>query len=83
MEDLDAFAMYGAFYLLIVPLAVFTVIFDELMREKVMNLRRGMQLLGTGDIAYWTSWIITSLVLSAVISLEMVYIGRFLEFKLF
>ena len=42
MDDLDAFAMYGAFYLLIVPLSVFTVIFDELMREKVMNLRRGM-----------------------------------------
>jgi hypothetical protein len=30
-----------------VPLSVFMVVFDEMMREKVDNLRRGMQLLGT------------------------------------
>ena len=35
-------AMYGAFYLIIVPLAVFMLIFDEMMREKIDFLRRGM-----------------------------------------
>jgi hypothetical protein len=40
--DIDAMAMYGAFYLIIVPLAVFMLIFDEMMREKIDYLRRGM-----------------------------------------
>ena len=41
-QDIDAMAMYGAFYLIIVPLAVFMLIFDEMMREKIDFLRRGM-----------------------------------------
>ena len=42
LKDLDAIAMYGAFYFVVIPLTTFMVIFDELMREKVDNLRRGM-----------------------------------------
>jgi len=41
-KDLDVISMYGAFYLLMVPLCVFTVFFDELMREKADKLRLGM-----------------------------------------
>ena len=59
-KDLDAISMYGTFYLIMVPLTVFMVIFDELMREKIDKLRMGMQLLGTKDNAYWASWIITA-----------------------
>lgn len=33
---------YGPLYLIVVPLAVFMVVFEELMREKTQNLRRGM-----------------------------------------
>ena len=47
LRNLDGISMYGSFYLIMIPLAVFMVIFDELMREKIDNLRRGMQLLGT------------------------------------
>jgi hypothetical protein len=46
-RNLDGIAMYGSFYMIMIPLAVFMVIFDELMREKIDDLRRGMQLLGT------------------------------------
>ena len=42
LRNLDGIAMYGSFYLIMIPLAVFMVIFDELMREKIDNLRRGM-----------------------------------------
>jgi len=41
-KDLDAISMYGTFYLIMVPLTVFMVIFDELMREKIDKLRMGM-----------------------------------------
>jgi hypothetical protein len=52
--------MYGTFYLIMIPLTVFMVFYDELMREKIDKLRMGMQLLGTKDNAYWASWIITA-----------------------
>jgi hypothetical protein len=58
--DIDAISMYGTFYLIMIPLCLFMVIFDELMREKIDKLRMGMQLLGTQDNAYWASWIITA-----------------------
>lgn len=47
LRNLDGISMYGSFYMIMIPLSVFMVIFDELMREKIDNLRRGMQLLGT------------------------------------
>jgi len=75
--------MYGAFYLIMVPLCVFMVIFDELMREKSDKLRLGMQVLGTQDNAYWTSWIITASMMNAIMTLEMIAIGRWFQFDVF
>jgi hypothetical protein len=69
--------MYGAFYLILCPLAVFMVIFDELVREKADNLRRGMELLGTLNSAYWASWLISATILNLVMSLEMCLIGKY------
>jgi len=82
-KDLDVISMYGAFYLIMVPLCVFMVIFDELMREKSDKLRLGMQVLGTQDNAYWTSWIITASMMNAIMTLEMIAIGRWFQFDVF
>lgn len=76
LRNLNGISMYGSFYLIMIPLAVFMVVFDELMREKIDNLRRGMQLLGTQDNAYWASWIITSFGLSIILSLGTIITGN-------
>mmetsp|Transcript_24224 Transcript_24224/g.37329 ORF Transcript_24224/g.37329 Transcript_24224/m.37329 type:complete len:324 (+) Transcript_24224:489-1460(+) len=76
-DDIDIISMYGAFYLIMVPLSVFIIIFDELMREKIDNLRRGMELLGTRNDAYWASWLISAFIISMVIAAEMICIGRY------
>lgn len=76
LKNLDAVAMYGSFYLILIPLATFIVIFDEMMREKIDNLRRGMQLLGTLDSAYWASWIITSFVLNIFLAFSTIVCGN-------
>lgn len=47
LQNLDGLTMYGAFYLVMIPLCIFMVLFELLMREKIDNLRLGMQLLGT------------------------------------
>lgn len=82
-KDIDVVAMYGAFYTVMVPLSIFMIIFERLCREKIDYLRRGMQLLGTGDLAYWTSWLITAFLLNVVTSIEMVAIGRYLGFEIY
>ena len=75
--------MYGSFYLILIPLATFIVVFDEMMREKIDNLRRGMQLLGTFDSAYWASWIITSFVLNITLAFSTIVCGNLAEFDVF
>lgn len=82
-KDLDAICCFGSFYLVITPLSVFMVIFDEMMREKFDHLRRGMQLLGTLDSAYWVSWIFTSLFLNVAMSLFTIYLGNAAGFDIF
>lgn len=75
-KDLDVVSVYGAFYLIMVPLCTFMVVFDELMREKCDNLRLGMQVLGTQDNAYWVSWIVTGVIINAIMTFEMILAGR-------
>jgi len=82
-KDLDVVSMYGSFYLIMVPLCVFMVIYDELMREKSDKLRLGMQVLGTQDNAYWVSWIITGSVMNAIMAIEMIVVGRIYGFDVF
>ena len=76
-RNLDPVTMFGSFYLIITPLSVFMVIFDEIMREKLDNLRRDMQLLGTLDSAYWVSWILTSLFLNVLMGLFTIFLGNY------
>ena len=82
-RNIDPICMYGSLYLVVVPLSVFMVVFEELMREKVDNLRRGMQLLGTLDSAYWASWIITAFFMNLLITTEMIIIGNIAGFNCF
>jgi hypothetical protein len=81
--DIDAISMYGTFYLIMIPLGLFMVIFDEMMREKIDKLRMGMQLLGTVDGAYWASWIITAQILNVYMSALMIFVGHLYGFEIF
>lgn len=82
-KDLDVVAMYGAFYLIFVPLTAFMIVFDEMMREKSDNLRLGMQVLGTQNAAYWTSWVITGTFINAFMTIELIFIGKWYQFDVF
>jgi hypothetical protein len=83
-DDIDVLSMYGAFYLILVPLSVFMVIFDELVKEKVDHLRQGMELLGTQNLAYWSSWLLSATVLNVATNLEMCLLGKYYyEFSVF
>lgn len=66
-----------------IPLGLFMIVFDELMREKLDRLRLGMKLLGTQDAAYWTSWMITAQVFNIYMSTLMILVGRAFGFTIF
>jgi hypothetical protein len=76
-KDFDVLTMYGSFYVIMVPLCSFMIFFDELVREKTDNLRKGLQMLGTQDNAYWASWFITGGIMNMLMSIEMILVGRY------
>jgi len=48
------------------------------MREKVGNLRMGLQLLGTQNTAFWASWTISASFMALFVCFEMIIIGKYL-----
>jgi hypothetical protein len=81
--DMDAISLYGTFYLIMVPLSIFMVIYDEMVREKCDKLRIGMCLLGVQDSAYYCSWFISALFLVVYSSVLMILICQYYGFLIF
>ena len=79
----DPVVSTGAFYLILVPLTVFMIIFEEMSREKASNLRMGLLLIGCTNTAYWISWIITGVIFSIAISCLMYGFGCLFGFSVF
>ena len=54
------------------------------MRDKIDKLRMGLQLVGTGDNAYWTSWVVSAMAVLTVLAIEMLILGKYVyQFKAF
>lgn len=79
----DPIVMCGSFYLVLVPLTVFMIIYEEMTREKANNLRMGLLLIGCSNSAYWITWILTGVVFSAIMSILMHFSGLLFGFSYF
>jgi hypothetical protein len=79
----DPIVNTGAFYLILVPLTVFMIIFEEMSREKAGNLRMGLLMIGCSNSAYWISWILTGIVFSAIMSTLMHVVGYAFGYSIF
>jgi hypothetical protein len=63
---------------------MFSLILIDLVKEKETNLKSYLHLNGLSVFSYWLSWIITSLIASILLSLEIVFLGKFIfKFDLF
>jgi hypothetical protein len=82
-QGADPVVNVGSFYLVLVPLTVFMIIFEEMSREKAYNQRMGLILIGCSNTAYWLSWVITGIVLSAVMAVLMHACGTAFGFSVF
>lgn len=74
---------FGAFYLVLIPLSVFMIIYEEMIREKMNNLRIGLLALGCSNAAFWVSWVITGVVFAGIMTLIMIVSGCICGFSCF
>jgi len=79
----DPLGVTGAFYLVLVPLTVFMIIYEEMIREKANSLRMGLMLIGCSNTAFWITWTITGIVFSAIMSIFMYAAGFMFGFTVF
>ncbi len=79
----DSTTTTGAFYLSLIPLSVFMIIFDEMVREKVYNLRIGLLAMGCSNTAFWISWIVTGIFFSGLMSILIYLTGFLFGFSIF
>lgn len=82
-QGADPVVSSGAFFLVLVPLTVFMIIFEEITREKASSLRMGLLLIGCSNTAYWVSWIITGIFFSALMAVLMHLTGYLFGFSVF
>jgi len=83
LRGADPVTCYGSFYLILVPMSIFMIIYDEMIREKMNNLRFGLLVMGCSNAAFWISWVITGVLFSAFMAVLMEATGVMFGFDLF
>lgn len=66
-----------------IPLSIFMIVYEEMIREKILNLRFGLIVIGCSNTAFWVSWLITGIFFSAAISTLMYICGYLYAFDVF
>lgn len=66
-----------------IPLSVFLIIYEEMIREKMLNLRLGLHVIGCSNTAFWLSWLITGVVFASLMSVFMYWFGYLFAFDIF
>jgi len=77
-QNADVISAFGVFYLFFPPMIIFSIILIDLVKEKENNLKNYLHLNGLSIFSYWASWIITSFVGSSILSLEIVFLGKYI-----
>lgn len=79
----DPIQSFGSFYLVMVPLTIFIVMYDEMVREKVLGLRMGLMVVGCSNSAFWIAWFITGIVFNFFMSVMIIFTGWMWNFNVF
>ncbi len=73
----------GSFYMLIPPVLAFLSLSNTLLKEKGFRLRSYLHVVGVSSSAYWTSYMVTSLLNSLLLAVVMYLSGRLFLFQFF
>ena len=83
IEGYDTVTMQGPLYFFLPPMVIFIMVMTEMVREKEQSLRQVLTTIGVSPIAFWLSWVITSVGFSAAISTVTTVVGRTIGFDFF
>ena len=83
VKNADVISVFCVFYLFFPQVIVFCIVLIELVREKELSLKKYMILYGLSKLSYWLSWLIISTILCGIVSIELVFFGRYLGFIVF
>jgi hypothetical protein len=83
-QNANVISILGVFYLYLPSMIIFTILLGDLVKEKENNLKIYLNLYGLSYPGYWCSWILTAIVISMILSLEIVIVGRyFFKYEIF
>lgn len=83
-NNANAVSLMGVFYLFFPPMMLFTITINEIVKEKESKLKSYVNLYGLSLNGYWFSWIINSVMISLIVSSEIVIFGKYIfEYEIF
>ena len=65
MRNVEITSTNGTFFFFIPFMLIFLITNNEILSEKEKKLRQGVNVMGMSHSAYWTSWLLTELVMIA------------------
>lgn len=83
LRNADPIQSFGSFYLVMVPLTIFIVMYDEMVREKVLGLRMGLMVIGCSNTAFWIAWFITGVIFNTFMTCMIIFAGHLWQFNVF
>lgn len=82
-KDANIISLVGSFYFALGPLVTFVIILTEVVKEKELKLRQGLNVVGLSHGPFWLHWLITGMFFSAITSLTTILAGLACQFDLF
>jgi ABC-type multidrug transport system permease subunit len=73
----------GGYFFVLGPLLSFTIILNEIVREKELKLRQGLQVVGVSHTVYWLSWVSVAVFFSLVSTIILLITSLICQFDMF
>jgi hypothetical protein len=67
--------MAGPVFFFCPPMLIFILLLNQIVREKELRLRQGMNIMGLSDSMFWLSWFITAEILACISTALIVGVG--------
>ena len=83
LKGYDSPSMTGPFYFFIPPMFVFGLLISEIVKEKELKLRNGLNVIGVSALSFWLSWFLVALFFSFMTTNSLIISGYLFKFDVF
>jgi ABC-type multidrug transport system permease subunit len=81
-KNFEVTSQIGAYYFSLGPLITFTVLLQEIARDKEYKLRQGLNVVGVSHLVYWINWIFVGTMLNLIQTSVLMITGSFCGFQI-